>query len=166
MSNDCNLSISQFWQIPNNCYEIRLCKFICKLITKCPQDSLYVCHLCSKQYRNLFAHFTCSCAITFNIRNEWWEYITNTFRIELSVELCAVTEEDLFLILLCRRTDTELDTKEFQSLCIKNFKLIQDSAALYHRFMQYQSIVTLIHPEHIILICVPADLVHTYYINT
>ena len=64
------------------------------------------------------------------------------FRIELSVELCALTEEDLFLILLCRRTDTELDTKEFQSLCIKNFKLIQDSAALYHRFMQYQSSAT------------------------
>ena len=51
---------SSFWQILNNCYEIRLGKFICKLITNCPQDSLYVSHLCGN-----FLHVTCSCAITF-----------------------------------------------------------------------------------------------------
>ena len=39
---------------------------------------------------------------------------------------------------------TELDTKEFQSLCIEIFKFIPDSAALFHRFTQchLQSSVT------------------------
>lgn len=74
---------------------------------------------------------------------KWYEDVPNTVRIDLSVELSALAEEDLFRISLGRHPAMELDAKELQSFWIKNFKLRQDSAALYYRFPHfYQSIAT------------------------
>ena len=42
---------SLFWQIPKSCHEIRLCKFICKLITDSPRDYQDFCQCCGAKFK-------------------------------------------------------------------------------------------------------------------
>lgn len=133
---------SNFWRAPKNCYEIRLWKLICKLVTDRPQRSLNVCHLCGAPFFNLAAHVACSCAITLGTRNNWWTDIINNFTIHLSAELCALPDDDLLLILLGRQSNTELDAYATETFRIKNFKLIQDTSAQYNQLMRRHHDVT------------------------
>lgn len=133
---------SNFWRAPKNCFEIRLWKLICKLVTDRPQSSLNVCHLCGALFFNLAAHVACSCAITLGTRNNWWTDIINNFTIHLSAELCALPDDDLLLILLGRQPNTELDAYATETFRIKNFKLIQDTSAQYNQLMRRHHDVT------------------------
>ena len=66
-----------FWQLPSNCYEISLCKLICKLIASPARENQQLCPLCDGIYFDVFAHAACSCVATNDVRNQWWDDITN-----------------------------------------------------------------------------------------
>lgn len=128
---------SSFWYIPNNCFEIRLCKFICKLITDQRRDSPDYCQLCGVCFLNLFTHIVCSCSITADIRGNWWNDITNNHCIDLSAELCGLTDKDLYCILLGRIPNTNLDPCELEVFQIKNFKFLSNATATYQRYIRH-----------------------------
>lgn len=99
-----------------NCYEINLSKFFCKL-TSVPRDfnQNQVCLLCQKLFTNVFAHASCICLARVNIRDLCWIDIVNLFEIRLSAELCALTDDDLFLVILGQQTLTQLCSSEYTS---------------------------------------------------
>lgn len=84
------------WRFPTNCYEISQCKFICKLISDQPYKNLDTCQLCGAILYDFFTHVTCSCSVTYAIRNAWWSEISNLFSVYLCSELCALSYDDLF----------------------------------------------------------------------
>ena len=128
---------SSFWRTPKSCQEIRLCKFICKLITDRPHEYQDFCQCCGAQFNNLFEHIVCTCSITANIRDNWWADIINHFRIDLSAEMCGRTDHDLYYILLGQAPYTNLDTCELEMFQIKNFKFISGATATYQRHMRH-----------------------------
>lgn len=90
---------SSIWKLPRNCYEINLCKFICKLTPSIRDfNENQVCLLCQKLFTNVFAYASCACLATANIRDLWWIDIVNLFDIRLSAELYALTKDHLFYI--------------------------------------------------------------------
>lgn len=99
-----------------NCYEINLSKFFCKL-TSVPRDfnQNQVCLLCQKLFTNVFAHASCICLARVNIRDLCWIDIVHLFDIRLSAELCALTDDDLFLVILGQQTLTQLCSSEYTS---------------------------------------------------
>lgn len=122
---------SSIWNIPENYSEIKLCKFICKLCTSVSfNGNPYSCILCGKSFVDVFQHSSCVCPATVVIRENWWNIITNCFNIELCAELCGLSENDLFHVLLGRRTNHESDNKSFHIL---NFNLVRATAAAYFR---------------------------------
>lgn len=126
-----NSNPSSIWKIPENYREIELCKFICKLCTTTRLNGdLYTCILCNNSFFNVFQHSLCSCPSTAMIRENWWDVIVNCFDVRLSAELCGLSVNDLFLVLLGRHTIHESDNKAFRIL---NFKLIRSAAAEYYR---------------------------------
>lgn len=130
---------AKFWRFPTNCYEISQCKFICKLISDQPYKNLDTCQLCGAILYDFFTHVTCSCSVTYAIRNAWWSEISNLFSVYLCSELCALSYDDLFLILLGRKTCAHLDennTSNFQKL---NYHLVLDCASLYYRTLYHKS---------------------------
>ena len=64
------------WQLPSNCYEISLCKLICKLIANPVRETQQLCPLCGGIYFDVFAHAVCSCVTTNDVRNQRWDDIT------------------------------------------------------------------------------------------
>lgn len=50
-----------------------------------------------------------------NIRDQWWIGIVNLVDIRLSAEWCALTDDDMFLILLGQQTLTQLCLSEYIS---------------------------------------------------
>lgn len=104
-----------------NCYEINLSKFFCKL-TSVPRDfnQNQVCLLCQKLFTNVFAHASCICLARANIRDLCWIDIVHLFDIRLSAELCALTDDDLFLVILGQQTLTQLCSSEYTS-----FRMLQ-----------------------------------------
>lgn len=126
-----NSNPSSLWKIPENYREIELCKFICKLCTTTRLNGdLFTCVLCDNLFSNVFQHSSCSCPSTAMIRENWWDMIVNCFDVRLSAELCGLSVNDLFLVLLGRHTTHEADNKAFRIL---NFKLIRSAAAEYYR---------------------------------
>lgn len=126
-----NSNPSSLWKIPENYREIELCKFICKLCTTTRLNGdLFTCVLCNNLFSNVFQHSSCSCPSTAMIRENWWDVIVNCFDVRLSAELCGLSVNDLFLVLLGRHTTHEADNKAFRIL---NFKLIRSAAAEYYR---------------------------------
>ena len=122
---------SKVWDIPENYIEIDLCKFISKLCTITrTTGQIQTCVLCNKVFSDAFQHSSCECPTTAAIRDNWWYVITNLFDIRLCAELCGLSETDLFLVLLGRRTVYETDNKAFRML---NFKLVRSTAAQYYR---------------------------------
>ena len=124
-----------FWQLPSNCYEISLCKLICKLIASPARENQQLCPLCDGIYFDVFAHAACSCVATNDVRNQWLDDITNLFDLSLSAELCALTEDDIFLVLLGRKTTTVLPILQYRDFLFRNFELIRDAAAVYNRYL-------------------------------
>lgn len=76
----------------------------------------------------VFAHASCTCLATAIIRSLWWMDIVNLFDIRLSAELCALIDDYLFLVLLGRQVD-----KHSPNILMLNFKLVNNTAALYNR---------------------------------
>ena len=122
---------SKVWDIPENYKEIDLCKFISKLCTNTrTTGQIQTCVLCNKVFSDAFQHSSCVCPTTAAIRDNWWYVISNLFDIRLCAELCGLSETDLFLVLLGRRTVYETDNKAFRML---NFQLVRSTAAQYYR---------------------------------
>ena len=131
---------SSIWDMPRNCHEINLCKFICKLSSNLRKlNETYVCSMCQKTFTNVFVHAACACLATFNIREQWWYNIVNLFDIRLSAELCALTNDDLFLILLGRQTNTKFCNAEYVSFRMLNYKLVHNTATLYNRATSFKT---------------------------
>ena len=124
---------SQFWRFPTNCYEISLCKFICKLISDPPYVNSNTCQLCGAVLHDFFTHVICSCSSTYAIRNTWWTEISNRFSVYLCSELCALPNDELYLILLGRRTNFPLGYSDDTTFKHLNFRLVQDAASHYYR---------------------------------
>lgn len=124
-----------------NCYEINLSKFFCKL-TSVPRDfnQNQVCLLCQKLFTNVFAHASCICLARANIRDLCWIDIVNLFDIRLSAELCALTDDDLFLVILGQQTLTQLGSSEYTS-----FRMLQTSEQ--HRSSIQQSDISYLNKQ-------------------
>ena len=110
-------------------------KLICKLIANPARENQQLCPLCDGIYFDVFAHAACSCVATNDVRNQWWDDITNLFDLSLSAELCALTEDDIFLVLLGRKTTTVLPIPQYRDFLFRNFELIRDAAAVYNRYL-------------------------------
>ena len=63
------------------------------------------------------------------MREEWWLDIANT-DIYLCAELSGLPEDELFLTLLGRHTDTPTELHTFR---MKNFRPLRNTAAVYNR---------------------------------
>ena len=125
---------SSLWKIPKNCYEISLCKFICKLCASIQEcNDIHACLLCQKPFTNAFIHAACACPVTASIRDQWWYNVVNFLNIYLTAELCALTDEDLFHILLGRQTLTELCSHDYAYFRMLNYRLVYNTATLYNR---------------------------------
>lgn len=130
---------SSLWKLPRNCYEINLCKFVCKLISNTRECiNVYTCLLCQRPFKNLIAHASCTCAATENIRDVWWEEVINLYDIRLSAELCGLAEDDFLVILLGRRTDTPLESSATASFRMLNYRLLKNTVALYNKALSFQ----------------------------
>ena len=118
------------WKSPKNCWDISVTKFVCKIyaVSDTYQEH-QLCPLCDFAVTNLFQHASCSCPCTFDMREEWWHDIANT-DIYLCAELSGLPEDELFLTLLGRHTDT---TTELHTFRMKNFRLLRNTAAAYNR---------------------------------
>uniref|UniRef100_A0A8W8LQ95 Reverse transcriptase domain-containing protein n=1 Tax=Magallana gigas TaxID=29159 RepID=A0A8W8LQ95_MAGGI len=87
------------WKLPNDVQEVTLCKFIVKLWTL--QDlPPHICSLCQKLFTNIFEHVTTSCDGTYLFREAWWQTVIENFDINLSADLCGLSNNDLYLFLL------------------------------------------------------------------
>ena len=97
---------------------------------------LYV--LCDNLIFDVFSHATTSCPPLKVQHSEWWNSITNLFDIRLEAELCALLENELFLILLGRPTQTDLSN--FKTFVFKkmNANHIVISCAFYNRLCNQQ----------------------------
>lgn len=124
-----------------NCYEINLSKFFCKL-TSVPRDfnQNQVCLLCQKLFTNVFAHASCICLARANIRDLCWIDIVNLFDIRLSAELCALTDDDLLLVILGQQKLTQLGSSEYTS-----FWMLQTSEQ--HRSSIQQSDISYLNKQ-------------------
>lgn len=117
---------------PTNCNKIPQRKFICKLISDQPYENLDTCQLCGAVLYDFFTHVTCSCSVTYAIRNSWWTEISNLFSVYLCSELCALSYDDLFLILLGHKTCAHLDVNDASNFQKLNYHLVLDCASLYY----------------------------------
>lgn len=86
--------------------------------------------------RSVCGNLPVKCLITLDTRNNWWIDIINCFNIYLSAELCVLPDNELFIMLLGRQPNMELDTYAFKGFCINNFKLIPYTLAQYNHFMR------------------------------
>lgn len=117
---------SYLWKLPRNCYEINLCKFVCKLISNIRECiNVYTCLLCQRPFKNLIAHVSCTFAATEAIRDVWWEEVINLYYIRLSAELCGLAGDDFLVIYLGRRTDTSLESSAAASFRMLNYRLLK-----------------------------------------
>lgn len=91
--------------------------------------------MCGAPFFNLVAHVACLCLITLDHRHNWWIDVINCFNIYLSAELCVLPDNELFIMLLGRQPNMELDTYAIEGFCINNFKLIPDTSAQYNHSM-------------------------------
>jgi hypothetical protein len=111
-----------------------LCKFICKLCASIQEcNDIYVCLLCQKPFTNAFIHASCNFPATASIRDQWWYNVVNFLDIRLTAELCALTDDDLFHILLGRQTLTELCGHDYVYFRMLNYRLVYYTATLYKR---------------------------------
>lgn len=127
------------WKLPSDVQEVTLCKFIVKLWTL--QDlPPHICSLCQKLFTNIFEHVTTSCDGTYLFREAWWQTVIENFDINLSADLCGLSNNDLYLFLLGARSLPGLSFIDFSySLHLLNFRLIRDAAACYYRMSRVTS---------------------------
>lgn len=80
------------------------------------------------------------CLARANIRDLCWIDIVNLFDIRLSAELCALTDDDLFLVILGQQTLTQLGSSEYTS-----FWMLQTSEQ--HRSSIQQSDISYLNKQ-------------------
>ena len=125
------------WKAPSNYNDIAVCKFICKLYVFPDIDSEpHICPLCNAVVYNIFRHASCSCQSTLQIREQYWSDIAN-MDIHLCAELSGLQNEDLFLVLLGRHTNTPTDVHYFRMM---NFRFVRNSATIYNRALQLHAL--------------------------
>jgi hypothetical protein len=91
------------------------------------------CSLCGATFSDFFNHVAGTCVITFDIRNGWWNDIFNSLCDELTAELCAHSEEDLYIVLLGGSPRTTINKADAEFLKFRNYKLLQDASAHFYR---------------------------------
>ena len=100
------------WKIPSDVQEVTLCKFIVKLLIL--QDlPPHICSLCQKLFTNIFEHVSTSCDGTFLFREAWWQTVIENFDINLSADLCGLSNNDIYLFLLGARSLSGLSFTDF-----------------------------------------------------
>ena len=122
----------RLWSLPTNCYEISLCKYIAKICAEPPSQVTRICILCRTTFSDVFSHASCVCPITINLRHQWWDYVFEHFNIQLSADLCALDESDLFHVLLGRHIDN-LDFDDVRYFRLSCYSLVRDCAACYNQ---------------------------------
>ena len=105
-------------------YEISLCKLICKIISHSQDNRRQsaAVSLCDALFFDVFNHAACSCDATYYVRNDLWDDITNNFAISIGAELCALSDDDLFYVLLGCKTRTLLDGPHYLSFFFTKFQ--------------------------------------------
>lgn len=91
-------------------------------------------------FTNVFAHASCICLARVNIRDLCWIDIVNLFDIRLSAELCALTDDDLLLVILGQQKLTQLGSSEYTS-----FWMLQTSEQ--HRSSIQQSDISYLNKQ-------------------
>jgi hypothetical protein len=127
---------SFIWTIPTNSYEITLCKFICKLNATPLMQTSDICRFCDSIFLDIFKHITCSCSLTLTLRDSWLDEISNNLDIILFAELCAMTDDEMFLFLLGRNSFPCIPGLDQQSLKLLNFLYVRNAATLYNRTLK------------------------------
>ena len=128
------------WKLPTTPDEISLCKFIAKLCTNMHcnhNENLFICVLCNRTFKDVFSHCSCTCPVTFDLRNRWWSDIINYSDISLVAELSGLSEDDLYMILIGRHTSTPIDKIFHASFYLANFRLVRSCAAHYFRALHF-----------------------------
>ena len=102
------------------------------------QSSLYVQQIFEHdlEYQSVLKNGSCSCQSTLQIREQYWSDIVN-MDIHLCAELSGLQNEDLFLVLLGRHTNTPTDVHYFRMM---NFRFVRNSAAIYNRALQLHAL--------------------------
>jgi hypothetical protein len=103
--------------------DMKFIKFVAKLWTVTPLESLKTCTLCNKVYNDPFQHATLWCNDTEHIRDTFFNCIVNEFDVHLYQELTNMCDYDLYVTLLGGHPTTVLtdqhDQKTFLCLCAR-----------------------------------------------
>uniref|UniRef100_A0A8W8NL23 EGF-like domain-containing protein n=1 Tax=Magallana gigas TaxID=29159 RepID=A0A8W8NL23_MAGGI len=87
--------------------------------------------------RPLFAHISTVCLGTVALRDAWWNTVIEDFDISLSVELCGLCPQDLYLFLLGSSfLSVTVSYNNERSLHILNFRFLRDAAAWHNRHLK------------------------------
>jgi hypothetical protein len=117
--------------MPRHFYDINMCKFTCKLRSNIQKLMKHTFAHCAKKplptYLCLSGNFQNSRMV-----EQHCESFRHTCKIICRVYACALTDYDLFLILLGRQTLTKFCNSEYMSFRMPNNKLVQNAAALYN----------------------------------
>ncbi|KAK3105405.1 hypothetical protein FSP39_024486 [Pinctada imbricata] len=125
----------RLWSLPTNCYEISLCKYIAKICAEPPSQITQIRVICQTTFCDVFIHASCVCPITTNLRHQWWDYVFEHFNIQLSADLCALDESDLFHVLLGQNI-ANLDTDDVRYFRLSCYSLVRDCAAHYNQILR------------------------------
>ena len=105
-------------------------KFVCKIYSVSgTRDEHHACSPYNSAVTNVFLNASCSCAYTLPLREEWWSDIINT-DLDLCAEFSGLPDDELFSILLGRRT---ISPTELHTFRMKNFRFLRNAAAAYNR---------------------------------
>lgn len=122
------------WSYADDTNEILRLKFTCKLLVSTADSCvLQMCSLCGSYFTNLFSHAACSCYGLSDFHNDWWNDVSNNFDINLGAELCSLTENELFIVLLGRHTQTVLSVSQEKNFRKRNCRLLVQCCGRYKR---------------------------------
>ena len=121
-----------FWLYPTNSKELHLSRYIAKLWTVPLQMDIKSCELCGNAFTDLLTHILCSCTYINDIRNIFFENISDEGSIHLSVRILNCDDDTLVSIMLGNNAVLDLGNQfTLHRLNTKCFCFVKQVCATY-----------------------------------